>query len=99
MKKIECVIIVAVILLISVCFTSNAVVTQKAKDLRDFLLQPPNKIWQEYGYSEDNLRLYNIARLIELNGVFAKRITTLEGKVSILEKQAIVVPDPNEVAK
>ena len=62
---------------------------QPIKDLRDFLLQPPDKIYRDYGYNENTLVLFNIARLVEISRVYEKRI-------AVLEKQLLVI-DVNDV--
>ncbi len=88
MKKGKEVIIIVVILVVTVllcnlAFGINEI--QKPKDLRDFLSQPPNSIYQIYGYSEETFLLYNIIALREACQSYELRIKALETQVAELK--------------
>ena len=95
MKKREVAIIVVllalVVILCNVAFGVNEV--QQPKPLRDFLVQPPNSVYQTYGYSEETLLLYNLIDLKVTNNQQEARIKALEIQVTALMKPAVV--DPN----
>jgi len=63
------------------------------KDLRDFLLPVPNRIYQEYGYSEETLRLYSIGALIEMCLDYKTRIKVLETEVAVLREQVQAISE------
>ena len=103
MKKREIAIIVALLVLLVIggklAFGVNE--AQQPKDLRDFLVQPPNSVYQAYGYSEETQLLYN---LIDLRAICINqeaRIKALELQVAelveiveLIHKPRII--DPND---
>ncbi len=81
--------IVSIILLIMVVVAFAQ--PQPIKDLRDFLLQPPDKIYRDYGYNENTLVLFNIARLIEVSKDYEKRIAVLEKQLTVTDVNVVDV--------
>ncbi len=60
-NRVKCVMLAILIVAIVSCMVFAQVdAPQRSKDLRDFLEQPPNNVYQEFGYSEETLLLYNI---------------------------------------
>ncbi len=90
MKRSKEVTIIVVLLVVAVltckmAFGANGV--QRPKDLRDFLAQPPNSVYQVYGYSEETFLLYNIIAVMEASQKQELRIKALEKQVAELEKK------------
>lgn len=56
----------------------------QAKDLRDYLWQPPGSVYAEYGWDEDTFRFYNMVANKELGQGHEPRIKALENKVAKL---------------
>lgn len=107
-SKIYSVLMVVVVVAIVGSITMGDVTAQpKPKDLRDFLIQPPNSIYQEYGYSEETLFLYNILTLKEVCQSYAVKIQGSEARIKSLEEQVaelveaqkhmFTVPDSNDI--
>ena len=80
MRRIKELILVLVILAAMVALIGYA----HGKDLRDFLLQPPASVYQEYDYSEDTFRLYNMVATKELGQSHEARIKALENNMGKL---------------
>jgi len=75
-----------VVLILLVLATSIVFGVGVKKDLRDFLLQPPNNIYAEYGYSEETLIFYNLIKLREACMEYEARLKALEQQVAELKK-------------
>ncbi len=85
-KFILLIVLVVILCLVGVPFALAQVQVQKSKDLRDFMLQPPNSVYREYRYSEETFLFYNIIAAQEASQLNAQKIKVLEELVKKLEK-------------
>lgn len=87
-SKIYSILTVVLVVAILSCVTTGAGTSpQNQNDLRNFLFQPPNSFYNTYGYSEENLLLFNIISGREERQKLEVRIKTLEDMVKALEVQ------------
>lgn len=98
MKKTFCgiMMIILTVLLVYV-YTSTATAIPGGKpevSLWDSLERPPNSVSEKYGYSRENVLLYNIARLRGACREYEGRIKTLEEKVAELDAPIVFDDEP-----
>ncbi len=61
-------------------------IPEPVKMLRDFLFQPPNSVYQQYGYSEETFLFYNIIANKENTGKLGADIVELKKQVAMLKQ-------------
>ena len=88
-NRVKCVMLAILIVAIVSCMVFAQVdAPQRSKDLRDFLEQPPNNVYQEFGYSEETLLLYNIIANRERWQKADVIIKSLQAQVAALETES-----------
>ncbi len=88
-KKLGIMLIVLLVVVVGLVFAQEPV-KETVKDLRDKLFQPPPSTYEEYGWSDDTLRLYNLAALrsiCENHELRILKVEKLESRILALEVQ------------
>ncbi len=85
MKKLI-VVAVAVVVLMTILAVAQQP-WQPQKELRDQLIQPPDILYRQYGYSDDTLVLYNIWANQAACKNHEIRMTKMQEQIAELEKQ------------
>ncbi len=80
-----------IVLVLLLVVTVTFALPQPIKDLRDFLWQPPDKIYRDYGYNENTLVLFNIACLVKISKDYEKRIVILEKQLLVTDVNIVDV--------
>ncbi len=91
MKKLI-VVAVAVVVLMTILAVAQQP-WQPQKELRDQLIQPPDILYRQYGYSDDTLVLYNIWANQAACKNHEIRMTKMQEQIAELEKQLAELAD------
>jgi hypothetical protein len=95
------IVVFIVLVMVTVIFAvQHSDLPQPPRNLRDFLWQTPNSVYQEFGYSEETFLYWNVVALKERYEKQEARIAALEGKVAELEigREAIrLEPTPIDI--